>query len=886
VTKSSARPRGARPRRDDKAVKAPADPAAARAEEAGTLDVYRQKRDPGRTNEPFAAERIASPASAAVGAFVVHLHDARRRHWDLRLQVGATLKSFAVPKGPSLDPRERRLALHTEDHPLEYVDFEDVIPDGNYGAGAMIAWDAGRVRYLEPAEEGFEKGKLDFVLSGYKLGGRFALVRTGNRAGRSSAESNQWLLIKKEDPFASKVGDVVLDAPESVLSGLTVEQLGQRREVARAVEERARLAGAPVGHVDARKLVPMLCGASEGRLVDPERIFELKLDGVRLLAERRGEEVVLVYRSQRVMTATYPEVARALRALAPSDLVLDGEVVAFDDQGHPSFHRLGRRMHLTRPRDVAHARAEVPVVYVVFDLLQVGARDVRELPLRTRKELLAAVVPRRGVIRLLDHLEGDGGPIYELCRGLGLEGLVSKRSDSPYRAGPARSPDWLKIKREREADFVVAGWVEGKGGRRSLGALEVASFMDGKCVLRGRVGSGLDAAAIRLLAVLLAPLEEARPTALGEPVRGTGVRHFTRPEVVVSVAFAGFTEDGSLRHPVFRGVRGDIPPSACTAAPARAELDGPRSTIEPAETQAPAATAGRVRVTNRNKIFWPDEGYTKGELVDYYASIAPFMLSFLCDRPIVLVRYPDGIAGKSFYQWNVPEGTPTWVRSFRLPADDEGRPKHAFVVDDVDGLVHVINLGCVPVHVLPYRSASVGECDYFVVDFDLGPRPLADAVTLALSLRELLDDIGLEGFPKTSGQSGLHVLVPLGPGVSFDTAKTMVELVGRLLQVRHPELATMERRVAARGDRVFIDTGQTGRSRTIVAPYSVRAHPGATVSLPLLWHEVHRALDPREFSMFTARGRVAERGDPLAGFFDVTPDVASVVERLGARLGA
>jgi bifunctional non-homologous end joining protein LigD len=552
-------------------------------------------------------------------------------------------------------------------------------------------------------------------------------------------------------------------------------------------------------------------------------------------------------------------------------------------------------MHLTRPHDVQHAAAEVPVVYVVFDVLQVGDRDVRSLPLRARKELLSRIAPRRGPIRWLDHLEGDGRPLYDLCGQLGLEGLVSKRASSPYRPGPDRTDDWLKIKRDREADFVVSGWVEGKGTRKTLGAVEVASFVDGKCILRGRVGSGLDERTIRLLRERLTPLEVARPTAEGEPI-GSGVRHFVKPELVVNVSFGGFTEEGHLRHPVFHGIRDDIAPSACTAAPAEiSELvdaavaeqapEPPRPAEEERKPAAPAPSK-RVRISNRDKVFWPDEGYTKGELIDYYMAISPVMLPFLKARPIVLVRYPDGIKGKSFYQWNVPERTPPWVHTLHLPADEDGHQKHTFLVSDADGLAHVINLGCIPVHVLPYRKGSMDQMDYIVVDFDLGPRTLPDAVTLALSLREILTEIGLVGFPKTSGQSGLHVLVPLGAGVIHDVGKTLVELVGRLLQIRHPELSTMERRVAGRGDRVFIDTGQTGRSRTIVAPYSVRAHPGATVSLPLRWEDVHRALDPREFSMFAVPERVAERGDALEGFFDVAPDVPSVVERLGKKLGA
>ncbi|HEX7671692.1 MAG TPA: non-homologous end-joining DNA ligase, partial [Polyangiaceae bacterium] len=544
MTKSSAKPKGGK-----------AEAAAARAaghgagESAGSLDIYRKKRDPAHTNEPFSAERIASAPPGNAGAFVVHLHDARRRHWDLRLQVGGTLKSFAVPKGPTFDTREKRLAVHTEDHPLEYVDFEEVIPEGSYGAGAMIAWDLGRVSFLEPAIAGFEKGKLDFVLMGFKLRGRFALVRTGDRAGRAPDEKNQWLLIKKEDAFSSTTRDVVLEEPESVLSGLTVEQLATKRAVAAGIEERAAAFGAPEGDVDARKLVPMLCGTNDGRLDDPERLYELKIDGVRLLAERRGGDVALVYRSQRVMTASYPEVARAVRALSPDRLVLDGEVVAFDGEGRPSFQLLGRRMHLTRPHDVAHAASAVPVTYVVFDILQIGARDLRRLPLLQRKALLAEVVPRRGIVRYLDHLEEDGRPLEALCVTLGLEGVVSKRMQSPYRAGPERTADWLKIKREREADFVVSGYTEGNGGRSSFGALEVASYVDGRLVLRSRVGSGLTGATIEKLLRELRPLEVPEPTAEGDPMPGGGKRHFVRPEIVVNVGFAGWTEDEGLRHP-------------------------------------------------------------------------------------------------------------------------------------------------------------------------------------------------------------------------------------------------------------------------------------------------------------------------------------------------
>lgn len=823
-----------------------------------------------------------------MGAFVVHLHAARRRHFDLRLQVGPTLKSFAVPKGPSLDPSDKRLAVNTEDHPLEYLEFEDIIPAGNYGAGAMIVWDRGRVEYLErPAEESFGRGKVDFVLSGYKLRGRFALVHTGDRAGRADSDRNQWLLIKKTDAYSTGDRDSSSDDPRSVLSGLTVEELEDRVIISDRLVNEAQRLGAGDGRVDARHLHPMLCATSNVSLDDPERLYELKLDGVRIVAERRGDEVTLRYRTLRNATVSYPEVARAIRTLPVASLVLDGEIVAFDDAGRPSFQRLGRRIGATRPHDAALFASEVPVQYLVFDLLELGGKTLLDVPLIERKRLLARLLPGRGVLRALDHLEGNGHALYDFCRARKLEGLVVKRARSRYRPGPRRSDDWIKLKCEREDDFAVVGWVEGKGGRKRLGSLELATYDGERFVLRSRVGSGLDEHSIDELLEMLRPLEAKAPTAAGKLPRTGGLRHFVEPRIVVSVQHMGWTDDGGIRHPVFRGVRPDMRPTACVAAPPAELLErqiASTDTKNKRKLTVPSPAATRVAVTNRAKVFWPDEGYTKGDLADYYAAISDVMLPFLRDRPVVLVRYPDGITGKSFFQWNVPRGTPEWIRTLALFDDESGERKNTFLIDDRDGLVYLANLGCIVVHILACRAGALEECDFLTLDFDVGERSFQDAVTLALSLRSLLDEIGLPGFPKTSGQSGLHVLVPVGPGVPFDTAKLLVELIGRLVQAHHPDLATLERRVSKRGQRVYIDTGQTGRSRTIVAPYSVRAAPGATVSMPLYWDEVHRALDPRQFSMFTAVERVHQKGDPMTGLLSARPDIGAVVAELEARI--
>ncbi|HYQ04247.1 MAG TPA: DNA ligase D [Polyangiaceae bacterium] len=866
------------------------------------LTRYREKRDPLSTNEPFGEEHKQSSRETRTGRFVVHLHDATRPHYDLRLQIAGTLKSFAVPRGPSLEAGDKKLAVLTEDHPLEYLEFEEVIPDGNYGAGAMIVWDVGRVRYLETtAERGLEIGKLDFELDGFKLHGRFALVATGRRkaSGPNDKKANEWLLIKKQDAFAHPPGDVLIEQPHSVMSGLTVAELAERASFVSELEAEAEAMGATRAPVDVSTLTPMLCASTGAELVDENRIYELKIDGVRIVADKHARAVALRYRNGRAASSSYPEVARAVASLPPERVVLDGEVVAFDPEGRPSFQRIAPRIHADKPLDVRTAMNETPVSYLVFDLLALNDFDLRSLPLLSRKALLMKLVRGKGYVRALDHLEADGRPLFELCRAQRLEGVVAKRADSPYRSGTRRTDDWVKMKAERDDEFVVIGYMRSKSNSRSLGALCVASYSGERLLYRGRVGSGLDVPTLSALEKSLESRRIKRFPAHGDPPADAKGALWVRPELVVSVRFLGFTEgEVRLRAPVYKGLRVDLVPSDCRAAPPNELLEQP-----PAQTaeQAPAPVAEpiarvasgtsnsaptRVVVSNPTKVFWPDEGYTKGDLCAYYASIAEVMLPFLHERPVVLVRYPDGIAGKHFYQWNVPPGTPDWIeRIERVDEDDPSALKKTlFLVNSADALVHIANLGCIPLHVLAAQRGTLDECDFLTVDFDIGERPFSDAVRLALDLRVILDDVGLVGFPKTSGQRGLHVLVPLGPGVNFDTAKLLVELLGRLITDKNPTIATMERRVNQRGSRVYVDTGQTGASRTIVAPYSVRSHPGATVSTPIGWNELHVALDTSRFTMLTLPGRVLEVGDPFAGFMAVRPDVPAAVRELSKYL--
>ncbi len=821
------------------------------------LSQYRKKRDPSKTTEPFEAEPARRGGVTKRGRFVVHCHDASRLHYDLRLQVGGVLESFAVPKGPSLRLEDKRLAVQTEAHPLRYLDFEGVIPEGNYGAGAMIVWDRGRVSYpRDTAEEGLEKGALSFELEGFKLKGRFSLVRPSKQ---DDPKQRQWLLMKRDDAFASDE-DVTEARPRSVLSGMTVEELGVAEALYADALAKARAAGAKKVNIQASRIVPMLCTLDDVPVDRAGFIYELKLDGVRILADRNGQDARLFYRTHRPATASFPEVVEAMKTLLATDVLLDGEIITFDEEGLPSFQRLGRRIHARRPADIHFLRDSSPVVFVVFDILRLGGYDLRKLPLMTRKRLLSKVLPGgQGVIRTLDFFADDGRALLTFCEERGLEGLVAKRADSAYHAGPRRTGHWVKVKRVREDDFIVTGHTVGKRSRERLGALELASFEQGELVARGRVGSGLSEKEIDRL---LRRLEAGEST-------------------VVRVRYAGWTEEGNLRHPVYLGMRNDVAPEDVVLAPK--PDDATMLEEGDADETNTDRVVGKARLTNQSKVFWPADGITKGDLCSYYEAVSAVLLPHLRDRPVTLVRFPDGIEGKSFFQWRIPKHAPPWLQSLRLRSvEEDGKEMNTILVNDLSSLMYVANLGCIPLHVIASHAESLDTCDFLTLDLDVELASLEVAIPIALTIRDVLEEVGLRGFPKTSGKTGLHVLVPLGDGLPFDIAKQLLELVGRIVLQRHPEHATMERRKEKRGARVLIDVGQTGRLRTIVAPYSLREVPGAPVSTPLSWDEVSLSLDPSSLNIFTVPERILSVGDPMADMWSVALDLPETLGRLGA----
>jgi bifunctional non-homologous end joining protein LigD len=842
----------------------------------GDLRRYREKRDPQRTPEPMGVEAPRLPLPAGPPrAFVVQQHAARRLHFDLRLEIEGVLASWAVPKGPALDPAERRLAVRTEDHPIAYADFEGVIPAGNYGAGAMIVWDRGTYRTSDasPPARGLEAGKLDLVIAGHKLRGRFALVRTRAGGGRD------WLLLYKgERPSAG--AELAGAAPASVLSGLTVAELrdGVTRDA--EVEELLRGLRAPRRALSAAERRPMLAATVPGPFSRDGWIFELKYDGVRVLAERRADgRARIVSRTGGERTRLYPELALAVASLPLREFALDGEIVALDETGRSSFELLQRRFTQTDPAAAERARAEVPVVLYAFDLLSALGRDLRGLPLVRRKEVLARFAPRRGFVRFADHVEGDGEALFEAVRERGLEGVVAKRADSRYEAG-RRSKSWLKIKAPRTGNLAIVGLSAGRGSREGLGALLLAWRRGTELEYAGSVGSGLDARTVERLGAQLRRARVARPAFRNAPERPAREVTWVRPERVCEVRYTETTSAGLLRQPVFVRLRDDLAPLDC-AAPAERGVSAQAAALPPASEEAPRRPARpdpTLELTRLEKVFWPVEGYTKGDLLAFYEAAWPWLAPYLRDRPVVLTRYPDGIEGKHFYQKNAPEFTPEWVRREQIDGTDY------FVCNDLRTLLYVVNSGAIPLHVWTARLGSLDRPDWLVLDLDPKGAPFANVVAVARRIHRLLGELGAPHFAKTSGQDGLHVLLPLGARLSHGEARTLGEVLARVVCADVPEVATVARPLASRGGRVYVDYLQNGRGKLIAAPFSVRPRPGAPVSTPLSWAQVTSRLDPGRLTIRTALAGIRRRGDPMRALLGEPVAVDELLAALGRRL--
>jgi bifunctional non-homologous end joining protein LigD len=801
---------------------------------ADRLRRYRAKRDFAATPEP------AAGISATAGAqrFVIHEHSATRLHWDLRLERDGALASFAIPKGLPEAPRDNRLAVHTEDHPLEYLDFSGEIPKGQYGAGTMKVWDRGTYECLK-----WEPRKIEVWLHGERLDARYALFPLDREQ-----DPKNWMVHRMDPP---------------------------------ADPDREPMPA---------HLAPMLARSGALPAREDGWAFEIKWDGVRAIAYSRPGELRLESRNLNDITSSYPELTRLNRALSSHEAVLDGEIVAFDEQGRPSFGALQSRMHVASAAQAKRLAKDTPVTYVIFDLLWLDGHSLIELPYAERRQRLAGLALSGESFQTPEHVVGEGKALLQASAEQGLEGLVAKRLDSVYRPG-ARSRDWLKVKSVARQEFVLGGWIPGKGKRReSIGALLLGVYEpDGSLRYVGRVGSGLGEAELERLSRLLAVLE--RPTSPftsgANPPRDA---IFSEPRLVVEVEFAQWTSAGSLRQPSYKGLREDKAPEQVVREDLAEEPAAAGSTngaagsralpIAPTSARAAHVSVGgrELKLSNLDKVLYPSTGFTKRDLIEYYAALAPVLLPHLQGRPLTVTRWPDGVQGKSFFQKQTPSHAPEWVRTATMAG--ERKAIDYTLADDLPTLVWLANLAAIELHTPLARAEAIERPTVLVFDLDPGaPATIVECARVGMQLHHMFGNLGLQSFAKTSGSKGLQLYIPLNnERVTYEQTKPFAKAVAELLEQAEGDLIVSRMTKARRTGKVLIDWSQNDRNKTTVCAYSLRAAERPTVSTPVEWEEVQGAIDSGDpaslsFEAREALARVAERGDLLAPLLSLVQEL-------------
>jgi len=865
------------------------------------LEEYAAKRRFEKTPEP--APSAAKPRPAG-NYFCVQRHDATRLHYDFRLEIDGVLKSWAVPKGPTLDPTVKHFAAHVEDHPIEYGDFEGTIPAGNYGAGSVMLWDRGTFDLIGDSTglEQIARGDLKFRLHGEKLNGDFALVLIKGRG-----KGNEWLLLKKRDQFAVEGWDVEAHST-SVLSGRTQEEIARNLPARRTKRQaagdtqrvwessrpakNARASAPPEPHPPAPRtprpklkldltavkgarkaampvaIEPMLATLASQPTRGAEWLFEVKWDGVRAVAFIEREEVRITSRSGHRCERQYPELAVIPHQVNAHEAILDGEIAVLDETGISRFNLIQPRIANSDPNSIAHLARSRPVVYFAFDLLYLDGYDLRGAPLAVRRELLEKVVASRGVLRVSEVFPGAGAEMLEAARETGLEGIVAKHSSSAYE--PRRSREWLKIKIVGESEFAIGGFTAPQGGRDHFGALVLGVYDDGALRWVGNVGTGFDQKLLASLHARLLPLVTKACPFAERPKPDKGIT-WVKPELVCQVKYANWTPDNRLRAPVFLGLRNDITPRQAVREDAV-----PRPPLLADVKEASLQIDGRaLKFTNLKKVFYPAEGYTKRDVLNYYDGVSGLILPHLKDRPLSLKRYPNGIQQQYFFQKDAPESFAPWLRTELI--DDI----HYVFAGDRASLLYLVNLGCIDQNPWMSRSGSLDHPDFILIDLDPQECPYDKIVDAALLVKRLLDRISLTGYPKTTGGDGMHIYIPVEPVYTYEETRTLAELIARLAVSEKPDLFTTPRSVSKRQkNRVYFDYLQNGRSKTIAAPYVLRAYPGAPVATPLEWSEVRHGLHPLQFNITNALDRFAARGDLFAGVLNQPQHLDEAVVKL------
>ncbi|MGE5640569.1 MAG: DNA ligase D [Clostridia bacterium] len=883
------------------------------------LGDYAAKRSFAATPEPSPA---LPKARRGPLLFVVQQHSARRLHYDFRLECDGVLMSWAVPKGPSLDPSEKRLAVRTEDHPFDYGSFEGIIPAGQYGAGEVIVWDCGvytpdedgAFSYHDRAEaerrvrEGLQAGKLSLFLRGVKTKGSFALVRT--------KEAKNWLLIKHKDRFTSR--DELVARDRSVLSSLTVEEM-QSLPAQRLPAARLAPGGTPEKMPD--RLEPMHAEPAKRALDAAGWAWEPKLDGYRVLAFVKEGEVTLRSRRGLDLTPAFPALAAQLGAQLVNQIVLDGEVVALDEAGRPSFNALQNRVQLKTAREIASADAKAPAVFFCFDVLHFAGLDLRGAPYADRRRWLEQCLLPSPLVQLV-HASDSGTQLLEAALASGFEGVIGKRKDSIYEPG-RRSGAWVKVKSKQSAEFIVGGYTAGKGARARLGALLVGYREGGKLLYCSHVGSGFDERALDDAMARLAPLRTKQcPFAQKPPLPNPTT--WVQPKLVAEVEFQDWTADGALRAPVFLRFRDDLDsrgvgrsPSAPTPKPVAAAR-GPADPVVEILAQLDGEKASQtlwvgkhaIRLTHLDRVYWPaapalkQPALTKRDLLRYLAAVSAHMLPHLADRPLTMIRMPEGIQGERFFQKHWREERPAFVEAITVYSGHKEESHEYLLCNNLPTLLWLAQSGTLEFHVWHSRArlsadaASAGTDyagslqslessvlnypDFVVFDIDPyiysgkeapGAEPELNTAAfqkgreVAFWLRELLGQMRLEPVVKTSGKTGLHVFVPIRRTIDFEAAREVSRLVGSHLKRLHPAEVTLEWSVPRRTGKIFMDYNMNVRGKTLNVAYSPRGEPGAPVSMPLTWGEL-AAAHPLDFRLTNAAERLARTGDRWEGILE------------------
>lgn len=852
-----------------------------------SLREYRNKRPLGKSPEPRGGR-----ASEGRDIFVVQRHDATRLHYDFRLELDGVLKSWAVPKGPSLDPSVKRLAIQVEDHPLDYGKFEGRIPEGNYGAGEVLLWDTGTyaAQGPVPADEQLRRGELKFILNGHKLKGGFVLVRL-----KSSTAKKEWLLIKHRDAEV-QAGWNIEDHSRSVKTGRSPgpPRHANRSKSSASLSSRVQDLSKAVKAALPEDARPGLASTGAKPFSSEDWLFEIKWDGIRALFFVEDGTTKLISRSGRDITKEYPEFHDLAKQVRAREAVLDGEIVVLDAEGRSNFQRLQSRFGIVNPSP--ELKKEVPVSLYLFDVLYCDGFDIRATPLVERKQFLSQLIAAGATIRISDHIVGQGKELFEQALKKGLEGIIGKRADSAYPLG--RTSNWLKFKSTLELDAVVGGWTDPRGARGYFGSLLAGLYKGASLKFIGGVGTGFSN---KLEEAIFQKLQQLSSTQcpFAQRPKTRELAHWVQPKLVARVGYAEWTSDDRLRQPRFLGLQPDRAPRECTFAKEKKTKPPVMKTVEtrapqqtrlqeslPADKKIPALLEilrekhkeevrlelgeREVKLTHLNKVYFPKAGYTKRDVLSYYVAVSPFLLPFLQDRPLVLHRYPGGIAGGGFYQKEAGPSIPGWIRTVDIFSETKRENVPYFIVEDLAGLLYLTNLGCIEHNPFSARADDLEKPDYMFMDLDpTEGTAFPQVVRAALLIGKVLKEASLKFFLKTSGATGLHMFIPIARNYSFDQVRGFLEIVVRMAMEREKELLTRIFRVQNRPkNTVFVDVRQNAYAQSLASVFSLRPREGAPVSTPLSFNELKPGLRPERWNLESVQKDLPRRSRLWSTFWN------------------